>query len=541
MEVLNYVIITLGISVILNLLLKRFGISQIIGYIMTGTIIVYLFDLRHMTDSHTLELVGEFGIVFLMFTIGLEISLQKLNSMKMDVFGNGLMQVGVTALLFYGVSHYLFEVPNIASVIISLAFSLSSTAVVLTFLKTSKEIHLPYGQRSMGILIFQDIAVIPILLLIGFLSVEDASVSEILFQTAWSAVLLVGLLFTVGKHVMTWLLHFSANSMEEELFMGSVLVIVFAASMAAHMAGFTYSLGAFVAGMIIAETKYHHKVETDIAPFKDLLLGTFFVTVGMKIDLVYFSQHIGPIVGVLLLVLVAKMLIIFTVMRLTSTRRTSLKTALALSQVGEFSFAVFALASSSKLMDSELIQFLVLVVVLSMIITPFLITKIGTITNKIFSKSQTLGNVILQKKGGRTNHVVICGYSVVGRFVVDKLHNRGVKYVIVDYSMKHVRQGLAKEEEIYWADISKPSILDALEVESASAVIVTLENLEKKHAVCQAVLNHAPNINLIVKVSSLEEKEALKDLPISVIVDGKREVAKVLVDEALTCSLTVKS
>lgn len=319
--------------------------------------------------------------------------------------------------------------------------------------------------------------------------------------------------------------------------MGSVLVIVFAASMAAHMAGFTYSLGAFVAGMIIAETKYHHKVETDIAPFKDLLLGTFFVTVGMKIDLLYFSQHIVNIVGVLLLVLIAKMVLIFLTMRLTSTPRTSLKTALALSQVGEFSFAVFALASSSNLMDAELVQFLVLVVVLSMIITPFMITKIGVITNKIFKESQTLGKVTLKKKGGRKDHVVVCGYSVVGRFVVDKLHARGAKYVIVDYSMKHVRQGLGKNEEIYWADISKPSILDALEVEHASAVIVTLENIEKKRAICEAVLRYAPAVNLIVKVSSLEERESLMDLPIHVIVDGKREVAKVLVEEGLSCSL----
>ena len=536
MDILSYVIAALGISVIINLVLKRLGISQIIGYIVTGTIIVYLFDLRHMTDSHTLELVGEFGIVFLMFTIGLEISLQKLNTMKMDVFGNGFMQVGITALLFFLASHFIFNVPIVASVIIALAFALSSTAVVLTFLKKSKEINLPYGQRSMGILIFQDIAVIPILLLIGFMSIEDASISDILLQTALSAVILIGLLFTVGKRVMTWLLHFSANSMEEELFMGSVLVIVFAASMAAHMAGFTYSLGAFVAGMIIAETKYHHKVETDIAPFKDLLLGTFFVTVGMKIDLVYFSEHLLSIVGVLVLVLLAKMLLIFGIMRFTSTPRTSFKTALALSQVGEFSFAVFALASSSKLMDADLVQFLVLVVVLSMIITPFLITKIGVITDKIFKESQTLSKVKVEDKV-RKNHVVICGYSVIGHFVVDKLHARGSSCVIVDNNIKHVREGLAKGEEIYWADISKAAILESLHVSDASAVIVTLDNIEKKRAVCMAILAHAPKVNLVVKVASLAGKNALADLPITVIVDAKREVAKILVEESLSCNI----
>ena len=536
MEVLNYVVAALGISVIINLILKRLGISQIIGYIMTGTIIVYLFDLKHLTDFHTPELLGEFGIVFLMFTIGLEMSLQKLGTMKMDVFGNGLMQVGITALIFFGVAHYLFELSYLASVIISLSFSLSSTAVVLTFLKQSKEINLPYGQRSMGILIFQDIAVIPILLLIGFLSVEDASVSEILINTAISAIILIGLLFTVGKRVMTWLLHFSANSMEEELFMGSVLVIVFVASLLAHMAGFTYSLGAFVAGMIIAETKYHHKVETDIAPFKDLLLGTFFITVGMKIDLLYFSQHVIDIIAVLVLVLISKMVLIFVIMRLTSTLRTSFKTALALSQVGEFSFAVFALASSSQLMDPDLVQFLVLVVVLSMIITPFLITKIGVITDRLFKESETLSKVKVENKE-RKNHVLVCGYSVVGHFVVDKLHARGSSCVIVDYNIKHVREGLAKGEEIYWADISKPAILDSLHVADASAVVVTLDNIEKKRAICEAILAHAPKVNLVVKVSSLDGKNALSDLPITVIVDAKREVAKILVEEALSCNL----
>ncbi len=537
MEILTYVIAALAISVVLNLILKRLGISQIIGYIITGTIIVYLFDLRHMSDSHTLELAGEFGIVFLMFTIGLEISLQKLNTMKMDVFGNGTMQVGITASVFYGVSHYLFGIDTTASLIISLAFSLSSTAVVLTYLKQSKEINLPYGQRAMGILIFQDIAVIPILLLIGFLSVENSSIGEILINTALSALLLIGLLFTVGKRIMTWLLHFSANSMEEELFMGSVLVIVFSASLAAHMAGFTYSLGAFVAGMIIAETKYHHKVETDIASFKDLLLGTFFVTVGMKIDLSYFMEHLGAIVGMLLLVLVTKMLIIFVLMRLTSTVRTSFKTSMALSQVGEFSFAVFALASSSQLMENDLVQFLVLVVVLSMIITPFMITKIGVLTDRLFSKSETLSKMTIAQKTTRKDHVVVCGYSVVGHFVVDKLHERGTNYVIVDLNIKHVREGMAKDEEIYWADISKASILDSLNVEDASAVIVTLDNIEKKRAICEAVLRHAPNVNLVVKVASLEGKKVLEDLPITVIVDAKREIAKILVEEATTCTL----
>ena len=378
-SILLYSVVALAISVIINLMLKKLGISQIIGYIFTGTVIAYGFDLHHAKESHLLELIGEFGIVFLMFTIGLEVSLAKMKQMKVEVFGNGFLQMGISATVFYLITHYGFNIDTSASIIIALALALSSTAIVLSHLKSSKEIYKPYGQRSMGILIFQDLAVIPILLLIGFFSMSELNLQEVLIDTALSAFVLLGLLFIIGKRIMTWLLHFSADSNTEELFMGSILVILMGASLFAHYMGFTYSLGAFVAGMIIAETKYHHKVEADIAPFKDLLLGIFFITVGMKIDLLYFSQHILEIIVLLIAIFSIKGLIIFLTILLTSKRDVALKTSLALAQVGEFSFAIFALAGNAHLMTDDLIGMLILVVVVSMIITPFMISKIDEI------------------------------------------------------------------------------------------------------------------------------------------------------------------
>ena len=346
---LYYLTIALGISIVVNLILKRFGVSQIIGYIMTGTVVAYSFDLRHMADSATLATIAEFGVVFLMFTIGLEVSLRRLATMKIDVFLNGFLQTTLTAVVIFGATYGLFHLDFSTSMIVSMSLSLSSTAVVLSYLKQSKEISRPYGQRSMGILIYQDLAVIPILILIGFLSAgTDNNIGQVLVQTAFSAIVVVSLLFVVGKRVMAWLLHFSSTSNVEELFMGSVLVIVVGASLSAHFFGFTYSLGAFIAGMIIAETHYHNKVESDIAPFKDLLLGTFFVTVGMKIDLLFFVAHIGAILGLLVIILVIKAVIIFGVVRIYSKGKTAFKTAIALSQVGEFSFAIFALAGNSN-------------------------------------------------------------------------------------------------------------------------------------------------------------------------------------------------
>ncbi len=536
---LFYIVITLGISITINIFLKRFGISQIIGYILTGTIIVYAFDLREFNDSHVLEHIGEFGIVFLMFTIGLEISLAKMDSMKKEIFGNGSMQVVFTALVVYTISYYLFSLDAKSSVIISLAFSLSSTAVVLSYLKTSKEIYSQYGQKATGILIFQDIAVIPILILIGFLtSASDENVVAVLSNTLLSVIAVLVLLFVVGKKLMTWLLHFSASSELEELFMGSVLLIVMAASILAFNMGFSYSLGAFIAGMIIAETKYHHKVESDIAPFKDILLGTFFVIVGMKIDVLLFINNIGLIVAVFLLVLVLKATVMYGVLRLSSSNDVSLKTALALSQVGEFSFVIFAVASMGGLLEEHIASLLVLIVIFSMVVTPFFISRINKIVSFVTKEQYMVSD--MSGIATKSNHVIVCGYSIVGKFVTKHLDELDAPYIVIDNRAKHVKEALFDEREAYFGDASKLSILKALHVENAAAVIVTLDNIQKKRLICEAVLQYTKNVNLIVKVVSLEEKEKLKDLPITVIVDGKLEVARVLVERMLTCQLKYK-
>ena len=535
-SILPYVIAALALSVVINLLFKRMGVSQIIGYILTGTIVVYLFDLREMNDSDALELTGEFGIVFLMFTIGLEMSLSKLRLLKKLVFYNGALQVGVSAVLFFLAAHYGFGIGVNSSLIIASALSLSSTAVVLTYLKESKGIYAPYGQRSAGILIFQDIAVIPILIMIGFLSNDGHSLGLVLFETALSAVVVIGLLFVVGRRVMSWLLHFSADSKVEELFMGSVLVIVTGASLLAHYAGFTYSLGAFVAGMIIAETRYLHKVESDIAPFKDLLLGVFFVTVGMKIDLAFLFAHLGEIVALFAGILFIKGAVIHGIIGMGSRSVTGFKTAVTLAQVGEFSFAIFALAAANHLMQPEVVQTLVLVVVLSMIATPFMLAKRRWLQDLLFKEGE-IEQRDMTPLETRHNHVVVCGYGVVGQFVAKKLRARGVPHVVVDNNYRHVRRAQRVGEEIYYGDMSKPAILHALHVEEAAAVIITLDNPEKKLLICEALSRFGRKINIAVKVVSLEEKAMLKELPISFMVDGKEVVADVLVERTMQCSI----
>jgi len=532
---LLYAVTALAISVVLNILLKKIGVSQVIGYILTGTVITYVFGLRSLNDSHALEQIAEFGIVFLMFTIGLELSLPKLGALRRIVFVNGALQVTVTGATVFALAYLLFGLALTPSIIIASAFALSSTAVVLSYLKSSKEIHLPYGQRAMGILIFQDIAVIPILLLIGFLASEGGDWQRTLLHTAESAVLVMVILFYVGRPLMTWLLHFAAESGIEELFLGSVLVIAVGASLLADAMGFTYSLGAFLAGVIIAETKYHHKVEADIASFKDLLLGVFFVTVGMKIDLLFFAQHLGSILGILAGVMLLKSAIIFGLIRLSGSTPVAVKTALALSQLGEFSFAIFALAATDGLIDPALEQSLIMMVVVSLVLTPFYLPKIHPFTVRRFPQKGLHDN--LSPVAERCNHTIVCGYSTVGKFVATRLRALGMDYVIIDNSLKHVKEGLARGEAIYLGDLSRPSIAEALHTENASAVIVTLDNPEKKSLICETVLSINPEANLVVKIVNLEEKTVLEQLQVGHIVDGKYEVAKVLVEQAMKCEM----
>ena len=287
--------------------------------------------------------------------------------------------------------------------------------------------------------------------------------------------------------------------------------------------------------MIIAETRYLHKVETDIAPFKDLLLGTFFVTVGMKIDILFFIQHLGEVLAILAGVMLIKAIIIFGVISLTSKPKIGFKAAVALSQVGEFSFAIFALATNYHLVDENMAQLLVLVIVLSLMITPLLLRQLGFISARVFKgPSLTEDFSTLPEK---SNHIIVCGYGITGRYVARTLKSEGVDYIVVDNSYKHVQDALKSHEKAYFADMSKISILDQVHVKSAASVIVTLDNLEKKKGICEAILSYAPYVKVVVKVLSAEEKRELKGLPISVTIDGKREIADRLVSEALRCEL----
>ncbi|GHF01465.1 cation:proton antiporter domain-containing protein [Thalassotalea profundi] len=529
-SILIIIAISLALASVINIILTKFSISHIIGYIITGTFVSTFFEFNGSGNLHYLDLIGEFGIVFLMFTIGLEMSFAKLGKMKDLIFFNGFIQVAASALVIFGVAFYLFNLEAISALIIALAFSLSSTAIVLPYLKKSKDIVTPYGKKSVAILVFQDLAVIPILLLMGFLSYNELSLTDVLLKTILYATLVIIFMFTIGKKVITWLLHFSANARTEELFLSSVFTIVIGASLIAHEMGFTYSLGAFIAGMIIAETKFHIKVESDIASYKDLLLGAFFFSIGTKIDVFYFASNLHWVLGVLSLVMLIKAIIIYLLIRRKSDKSESIKSAIALCQVGEFSFAIFAMALNQHLISETLGSFLILITVLSMILTPFMVNNIYKLASFFvveFFESDKITRLNI------TNHTIVCGFSILGRIVAKELTNSGVEFLIISDNLQHVLLARKRGYNAYFGHLDKVPVLTSLKVEQTSSIIITVNSLKNKQIVCEAVLAYYPEAKLVVKVNSLEEKAALSELNIRSFVHAQHETAMLLVKQSI--------
>ena len=528
-NILFTLFLSISISTILNIILKKFGISHIIGYIITRTLISHIFNFKGF-DLSSLEHIAEFGIVFLMFTIGLEMSFDKIKKMKEILLLNGFLQVSISAILIYLIAFYIFSLSIEVSLIVSLSFSLSSTAIVLTYLKQSKDIHTPYGEKSTAILIFQDLAVIPILLLITFLTNDTLSIGEVLGKTFISALVIILFMFTIGKKLISWLLKFASNTRIEELFLASVLSIVIGTSILANEMGFTYSLGAFIAGMIISDTNFSVKVESDISSYKDLLLGAFFFSVGTKIDVLYFLYNVHIILGIFIATMIIKAFVIYVIIRRKADKSTAVKSALALCQVGEFSFAIFALALSNNLLSQEMANFLILVSVLSMILTPFIVNNIYKIASYFvveFYESDKITPIIAK------NHVVICGFSILGRVIAKDLSERKIPFVIISDDLRHVLLGRKLGYMAYFGHLDKLPVLESLKVDEASSIIITVSDTNMKILICEAILNFDKDANILLKIESLDEKAQLKDLKIKKFVHAHFEVGRLLVEEAM--------
>lgn len=529
-SVLMMLFVSLALASVLNIVLKKLAVSHIIGYIITGVAISNLFDFNGDHQIHSLSLIAEYGIVFLMFTIGLEMSFSKLKKMRTFIFTNGFLQVALSTILIFIIARFIFGFDDITSIVIALAFSLSSTAIVMTYLKKSNDIVTPYGERTASILIFQDLAVIPVLLLLQFLSKESMSLHIVIVKTLLSAAAVLVFMFTIGKKATGWLLQFSAHARLEELFLGSVLAIVIGASILAHEMGFSYSLGAFVAGMIIAETPYHVKVESDISSYRDILLGTFFFSIGTHINMVYFVSNLHLVFIVLFAVMLLKAVVVYFLIRTKSNQSDSIKSSLALCQIGEFSFAVFAIARQNELVDQEVAGFLILVTVLSMVLSPFVVNNIYKLASYFvveFYESDKITPIEAR------NHIVICGYGEIGELVAEQLQSKGQRFVIISNNLQHVLLARERGFMAYFGNLDKRPVLESLQVKEAKGVIIAVKSMRDKRIICERVLEFNKKVPIIIRVNTKDEKQQLCDLPIH-IVHAQHEIATLLVDESMS-------
>jgi monovalent cation:H+ antiporter-2, CPA2 family len=512
--VLTIIVTTLLLSLIINIFVKKINLPTIIGYIFTGTTIAYLFDLHDAVSNHDLKEIAEFGVVFLMFTIGLEFSLAHLKRMKHEVFVTGSLQILITSTLIYLLAHFLFGLDQNSSFIIALVIALSSTAIVLKLLNESGEINRRHGQRSLGILIMQDIAVIPILLIIGFMSSDTGNILSALQDMAFSAAVLLAFLWVFGKHILEPFLTQILKTNSDELFVGSVLFLAIGASYMAHMLGFSYSLGAFIAGMLIAETKYKHQAEADLIPFRDLLLGIFFITVGMQINFILLIAQWYVILLLLIAVMVLKFGIIYALVRINESKRVSLKTAFSLIQIGEFSLAILELARSSDLILPLYSQVMIATIVLSMIATPIILKHLTPLTDLfIKNEDQQVESEIVSDD--LREHTIILGFGEFGRNVARVLKDKGEFYLAIENNINTFHAIQRMGEPAIFGSALKKEVLRKANIQSAKCVIIAIDNPSKLYHVCQVVQQFISNSKIIVKVHSIHEKNIIAELGIT--------------------------
>lgn len=531
-------IITITIATMLNVILKRFDIPTVIGYILSGFAISSIFQFAE-DSKEMLSHLAEFGIVFLMFTIGLEFSISHLKRMKKEVFAYGGLEVVLSGLLFTTLGYWLFGLEIKSAIVVGFALSLSSTAIVLKFLNENNEIHSGYGRTTLGILLFQDLAVIPILLMVSFFTSDTDSVAALLVDVLASAAIVFLILFLVSKYFLERFFDWIMSSGSEEIFLVAVLLGVVSASFLADVFGFSYSLGAFIAGMMIAETKYRYRIEADLIPFRDILLGVFFVTIGMLIDWHSLVDYGHIILGLLAGIILLKGLLIFGLLRFFVQKRTALKTALALFQVGEFALAVFAIARTKGLITNELTQIMVITIVLSMIITPFVLKNIKRLADMLTKEPEILRDRAL-KDASYKDHIIVCGYGPIGERLVKKFRERKILYLILEHDIKVVDAEIVKgEKAIYFANAAQKMVLSHFNVNDCIAIIVTIENEIQRQLICENIASFNPEINSIVKVNNSEEEEVISSLGIKHIINGRDTIADMLAEEALACHLKI--
>ncbi|QTN26581.1 cation:proton antiporter [Rhodoferax sp. AJA081-3] len=523
---------------------RYFQLPPMLGYLAVG-VAIGPNALGLSQNSDGVRHVGEFGVVFLMFVIGLEFNLPKLRAMRQHVFGLGLLQVAVTILVAtlatIGLSAALPEMLGMswqAALALSCALAMSSTAILVKLMVERLERESEHGKRVMGVLLFQDLAVVPLLVLIPALGASGEELAGALVIAAIKATLLITVLLVGGQHVMRRWLTLVARRKSEELFVLNLLLITLGLAWLTELAGLSLALGAFIAGMLISETEFKHQVETDIRPFHDVLLGLFFISIGMLLDWRLVLER-WPLVLVLLVVptLFKAALVTGLSKFLGASSGVSLRTGLYLAQAGEFGFVLLTLAQANALVPPALLNPILASMVLSMLATPFIVMYSNRIVMKLVSSEWLLQSLqmttIARKSINAKRHVIICGYGRCGQNLAKMLEGEGIPYIALDLDPDRVRQAAAAGDSVVFGDAVRLQALIASGLARASAVVITYLDVASALKVLSHTRAHAPQVPVIVRTQDDLNLEVLQTAGATEVVPETIEGSLMLASHAL--------
>ena len=523
---------------------RSFKLPPMLGYLAVG-VVIGPNALAVAKNADGVRNLGEFGVVFLMFVIGLEFNLAKLRAMRNHVFGLGFFQVVLTMLGATAAAMTLaFFAPKLwgmswqTALALSSALAMSSTAIVVKLMTERLEMESEHGKRVMGVLLFQDLAVVPLLVLIPALGATGEALFNTLLVAALKAALLITLLLIGGPHVIRWWLTLVARRKSEELFVLNLLLITLGLAWLTELAGLSLALGAFIAGMLISETQFKQQVETDIRPFHDVLLGLFFISIGMMLDWRLVLERWPLVLVLVTLPVLFKAAVVTGLARaLGATAGVSLRTGLYLAQAGEFGFVLLTLAQSNALVPPALLNPILASMVLSMLATPFIILYSNPLVMKLVSSEwlqQSLQMTTIARKSINVNkHVIICGFGRCGQNLARMLDLEGIPYMALDLDPDRVRQAAAAGDSVVFGDAARLQALMAAGLARASAVVITYLEVPAAMKVLAHVRAHAPKVPVIVRTQDDHDLEALQQAGATEVVPEAIEGSLMLASHAL--------
>ena len=535
-QTLPLILILLVCSVLCVAMFRAFRLPAMLAYFLVGLALgPYTFGLLPDTDAN--REFAEFGIVFLMFSIGLEFSLPQLYAMRKKVLGLGGAQVVVSM----AVSMALAKLAGLdwpAAFVIGSALTMSSTAIVSKILAERVDLKSRHGRLSIGVLLFQDIAVVPVLVLIPALGMANNNLMDVLGLAMLKAAAMLLFLFTIGKWLINPWFNLVASQRSRELFVMNVLMVTLLLAYATKLAGLSYALGAFIAGMLISETKYRYQVESDISPFRDILLGLFFISVGMLLNLKQIFDNIGLVLLILVGFMLLKATIVALVVRLVKYETgVAIRTGLILAQAGEFSFVILALGVEQKLISGQALQLILAASLLSMVIAPFLIQYNGRIARRLVrSYSRNSGQVVqdIDDVGKHLhNHVIICGYGRSGQYLGRFLKEENIPFVALDIDPTRVLEAAAAGENVMFGDAARRVVLEAAGGARAKALIISYADNRASMKILHIVQENYPQLPVIVRTVDDSNMEALRAAGAAEVVPEILEGSLMLASHAL--------